>query len=97
MTYALDMPTDTGKKTPGRRSDAAGDVTTMRIRRRTLEALVQRQHDLGAASLDEALATILYRQQSYEAIARLKADPDALADYQAEANEWAETDVEIHE
>ncbi len=69
----------------------------MRVRRSTLAALAKRQRDLGAASLDEALETILFRQQSYEAIARLNADPEGLADYQAEATEWAETDVEVHE
>ena len=67
----------------------------MRVRRSTLAKLAQRQVELGAASLDEALETILFRQQSYEAIARLRADPDGLADYQREAAEWAEVDVEV--
>ncbi len=65
----------------------------MRLRRSTLNMLAERQQDLGAASLDEALETILFRQQSYEAIARLEADAEALADYQAEARELAEVDA----
>ena len=66
----------------------------MRIRRRTLAALAERQRELGAASLDEALETILFRQRSYEAIARLNAAPSTLAEYQREAREWAEIDDE---
>lgn len=78
----------------GRKSD---DITTMRVRRTTLAKLAERQRELGAASLDEALETILFRQRSYEAIARLKANPVELAQYQDEAREWAEIDVEVHE
>jgi hypothetical protein len=93
------MHADIPKKTATKRAKAAapGDITTMRVRRSTLATLTRRQQDLGASSLDEALSTILFRQQSYEAIIRLNADPQALADYRAEAREWAETDVEIHE
>jgi hypothetical protein len=76
---------------------AAEDITTMRVRRGTLAKLDEHRKELGAASLDEALETILFRQRSYEAILRLKADPLALADYQSEAREWAEADVEVHE
>ncbi|WP_028934943.1 hypothetical protein [Pseudonocardia spinosispora] len=72
------------------------DITTMRVRRATLAKLEQRKVELGASSLDEALETILFRQRSYEAIARLKANPDELADYQGAAHEWAEVDVEVH-
>jgi hypothetical protein len=73
------------------------EITTMRVRRATLAKLAARQKELGAASLDEALETILFRQRSYEAITRLKSDPQALADYQREAEEWAEVDVEVPE
>jgi hypothetical protein len=69
----------------------------MRVRRTTLATLAVRQRELGSASLDEALETILFRQRSYEAIARLEADPTALASYQREAHEWAEIDVDIKE
>lgn len=80
-----------------RQASKPSDITTMRVRRGTLAKLAARQKELGAASLDEALETILFRQRSYEAITRLKADPEALADYQHEAEEWAEVDVEVHE
>jgi len=85
------------KRQTTKRAKTPADITTMRIRRSTLAKLAQRQKELGAASLDEALETILFRQRSYEAITRLKADPAELADYQREAQEWAEVDVEAHE
>lgn len=90
------MRTETPEKT-GRRGKNPGDITTMRVRRSTLAKLEERKRELGATSLDEALETILFRQRSYEAIARLKADPETLADYQREASEWAEVDTEVHE
>jgi hypothetical protein len=91
------MHAETSSKATTRRAKAAGDITTMRIHRTTLAKLAARQRDLGAASLDEALETILFRQQAYEAITRLKADPEALADYQREAQEWADVDIEAHQ
>jgi hypothetical protein len=69
----------------------------MRIRRSTLAMLEQRKGELGASSLDDALQTVLFRQRSYEAIARLKANPDELAEFQREAREWAEVDAEVSE
>jgi len=90
------MRTDTPKK-PARRGKKPDDITTMRVRRSTLAKLEARKSELGATSLDEALETILFRQRSYEAIVRLKADPKALADYQSEAVEWAEVDVEVRD
>jgi hypothetical protein len=91
------MRTGTPDKSTARRTRKPGDITTMRVRRGTLAKLAARQKELGAASLDEALEVILFRQRSYEAIIKLKADPEALADYQREAEEWAEADVEVHE
>jgi hypothetical protein len=91
------MRTETPKRQPAKRPTRPDDITTMRVRRGTLAKLAQRQKELGSASLDEALETILFRQRSYEAIVRLKADPDELADYQREAREWAEVDIEAHE
>jgi hypothetical protein len=91
------MRTETPKKRAPKRAKTSADITTMRVRRTTLAKLAQRQKELGSASLDEALETILFRQRAYEAIARLKANPDELADYQREAHEWAEVDVEAHE
>jgi hypothetical protein len=91
------MRVDVSPGTTTRRAKTPDDITTMRVRRTTLAKLAQRQKELGSASLDEALETILFRQCSYEAIARLKANPTELADYQSEASEWTETDVEVHE
>jgi hypothetical protein len=91
------MRTETPQRQATKRAKTPDDITTMRVRRTTLAKLAQRQQELGAASLDEALETILFRQRSYEAIARLKANPAELADYQREAREWAEVDVEVHE
>jgi beta-glucosidase-like glycosyl hydrolase len=90
------MRTEGSDKAEVRRAKAPADVTTMRVRRTTLAKLAARQRELGAASLDEALETILFRQRAYEAIARLKSDPEALAAYRHEAEGWAEVDVEVH-
>jgi hypothetical protein len=85
-------------KTPKSSEGNVGDeVTTMRVRRRTLAKLAELQRELGASSLDEALEAILFRHRAYEAIARLKADPDGLADYQRESAEWAEVDAGVRE
>lgn len=91
-----DMRTGTAPEPAAQSLKRGDDVTTMRVRRRTLAKLAARQRELGAASLDEALETILFRQRAYEAIARLKADPDGLAEYQREAQESADLDVEVH-
>jgi hypothetical protein len=88
---------ETPTKATRKRAKPPDDITTMRVRRTTLAKLAQRQKELGAASLDEALETILFRQRSYEAIARLKANPGELTDYQHHAQEWAEIDVEAPE
>ena len=89
------MRTET-RKTNAKRTKPT-DITTMRIRRATLAKLADRQRELGSPSLDDALETILFRQRAYEAIARLKANPDELADYQRKAQEWAEVDAEVQE
>jgi hypothetical protein len=79
------------------RATSAEEQTTMRIKRRNRDALAERARELGATSLDEALETILFRQKSYEAIARLTSDAEELAGYQSEARELAEVDVEVSE
>lgn len=91
------MHAETEKKTRKRGKQRPSDITTMRVRRTTLAKLAQRQKELGSPSLDDALETILFRQRSSEAIARLKSAPAELADYQREAQEWAEVDAEVHE
>jgi hypothetical protein len=49
--------------------------------------------DLGGVSLDAALRELLFEHESAAALARLEADPEALADYQREARDWAELAV----
>ncbi len=93
----LSMRTDTPGSSSQKRVKKPDDITTMRVRRGTVAKLAQRQKELGSASLDETLETVLFRERSYEAIVRLKSDPSELADYQREAHEWAEIDVEVHE
>ncbi len=50
-------------------------------------------HELGGASLDEALRVVLFEHQTRRALARLAADPDAAAGYVAEAEGLADVDV----
>lgn len=69
--------------------------TTMRVSVPTRDELARVAEDeFGGVSLDEALQIVLFEHRSAIAVARLQADPEALADYQAEAAEWAELDVE---
>ena len=53
--------------------------------------------DTSSAPQDDSEALTPFRQEADEAIARLNADPAALAAYQAEAHEWAEADVEVRD
>jgi len=46
--------------------------------------------------VDQALRA-LFQHEAAAAVARLEADPDALADYQCEAREWSELDVQVRE
>jgi ribosomal protein L12E/L44/L45/RPP1/RPP2 len=70
--------------------------TSMRVSVEVRDALARIASDeLGGVSLDEALRIILFQHQTAAAIARLEADPEALADYQREAQEWAELDVRV--
>lgn len=49
--------------------------------------------DLGGVSLDTALRELVFEHESAAALARLEADPQALADYQRESHQWAEVGV----
>ncbi|PZS10672.1 MAG: hypothetical protein DLM55_03410 [Acidimicrobiales bacterium] len=53
--------------------------------------------ELGGVSLDEALRIVLFQRETVSAIARLEADPEALAEYQREAAQWAELDAAVRE
>jgi len=48
-------------------------------------------------SMDEALRLILFQHETNRDIARLEADPEALASYQAEMAGLAETDQVVGE
>lgn len=75
-----------------------GMQTSMRVsavNRDTLARIATRE--LGGVSLDEALRIVLFQHETAAAIARLEADPEALAQYQHEAREWAELDVAVRE
>lgn len=68
----------------------------MRVSVEARDALARIAADeMGGVSLDEALRVILFQHQAAVAVARLEADPEALADYRREAQEWAELDVRV--
>lgn len=53
--------------------------------------------ELGGVSLDDALQRLLTEHRYHADIARLQADPDDLAEYQAEALALAEVDIEVRD
>ncbi len=55
-----------------------------------------RTRNSARVSVDQALRA-LFQHEAAAAVARLEADPDALADYQCEAREWSELDVQVRE
>jgi ribosomal protein L12E/L44/L45/RPP1/RPP2 len=68
--------------------------TTLRVSVEARDTLARIAADeLGGVSLDEALRIVLFHYQAAVAIARVEADPEALADYRREAQEWAELEV----
>ncbi|GAA1376103.1 hypothetical protein GCM10009661_43780 [Catellatospora chokoriensis] len=70
----------------------------MRVSPENRDALARIAADeLGGASLDEALRVLIWQHQAMAAVARLEADSEALAEYQAEAREWAELDTAVVE
>jgi hypothetical protein len=71
--------------------------TTVRVDAERRDELAQVAAELGGVSLDEALRVVLFRYRTALAVARLEADPIALAAYQTEARELAEVDVEVVE
>lgn len=65
--------------------------TSMRVSPTSRDRLAAIAHDeLGGVTLDTALSIILFERDSAQSVARLIADPDALADYQREAIELAD-------
>lgn len=72
--------------------------TTMRISARNRDALlaVIAEHD-DATTLDEALRIVLFEWESYQVMARIAADPGALADVRDEAVLLSEGTLDIDE
>ncbi|MGI8647045.1 MAG: hypothetical protein ACR2JX_02265 [Mycobacteriales bacterium] len=72
--------------------------TSMRVSMLNRDTLARIAADeLGGVSLDEALRIVLFQRETVSAIARLEADPEALAEYQREAAQWAELDAAVRE
>lgn len=70
----------------------------MRIDQANRDALARiAAEELGGASLDETVRVLLFEHETIKAVARLKADPEALADWQREAHEWVELDTAVTE
>lgn len=55
------------------------------------------QREMPGVSMDEALKLILFQHETNRDIARLEADPEALANYQAEMTGLAEPDQVVRE
>lgn len=72
--------------------------TSVRVRQSSRDELARiAQEELGGASLDEALAMVLFQHATMRAVERLSADPAALDDWQTEAREWADLDTAVDE
>jgi hypothetical protein len=72
--------------------------TSMRIDQANRDALARiAAEELGGASLDETVRVLLFEHETIKAVARLEADPEALADWQHEAHEWVELDTAVTE
>lgn len=73
-------------------------MTTIRVTRENRDALAHlAESEYRCTTLDEALRALLFEHESRAAMARLAADPEALREYQEEARQLAEVDVEIRE
>jgi hypothetical protein len=72
--------------------------TTISVSRETRDQLAWiAEHELHGVSMDQALKIILFQHQSDRDIARLEADPQALADYQNDMAGLAQTDQAVQE
>jgi hypothetical protein len=74
------------------------EMTTMRISKRNRDELARlAATEYRGATLDEALRSLLFEHETRAAFERLAAEPQALKEYQDEARELAEVDVEVKE
>ena len=68
--------------------------TSMRVSVETRDRLAKiANEDLGGVSLDAALREVVFEHESAVALARLEADPQALAEYQRESHRLAEMGI----
>jgi hypothetical protein len=73
-------------------------MTTMKVSERNRDELAAiAREELGGVTLNDALHRLLTEHRYLATIARLEADPEALADYQAEALALAETDIAVQD
>ncbi len=73
--------------------DSSDKTTTMKVSAVNRDALAAIATSLGKVTLDEALGDLLFAYESMKAVERLS--PEQLADWQAEADQWAEADVAV--
>lgn len=72
--------------------------TTISVSRQTRDQLASiAEREMPGATMDEALRVILFQHETSLAVARLEADPGALADYQDEMIKLADADPVIYE
>lgn len=70
--------------------------TSMRVKTENRDALAHiASNELGGATLDEALAVLLFEHLSRRALARLATDPEVAASYLAESADLSEIDVTV--
>jgi hypothetical protein len=73
-------------------------MTTIRVSKSTRDQLaVLADSEFRVGTLDEALRALLFEHETRAAFARLASDPAGLKEYQDEAYELAEVDVEVSE
>jgi hypothetical protein len=72
--------------------------TSMRVAQENRDKLARiAESELGGATLDDALAVLLFEHESRRALARLAADQEMADDYLRESSELAEVDIEVAE
>lgn len=71
--------------------------TSIAVSHETQAALTRAMARLNTSTLDATVRALLFESECNAALARLDADPEALAEYRAEAKAWAEFDVAVPE
>lgn len=71
--------------------------TTIAVQAATRDALTAVCKQLGSTSMDEALRSLIWEHECMESLARLDADPEALADYRRETDLLGNAATEVIE